>query len=437
MLPFTRHLVVHRLLLALPVLLGCALAANAQTGSGSLNDTLTTGREEAPMEAPPTMAMNWNQFRTKWFTLNIGAALILDHTVAEQDEASIAQVGAIGPATEFRGERLIFSGNLLIAERPWRYMISANYNGLDAVPGTKTLSLIDANLEIPFGNKGGWITVGKQKEGVGHEYILPGTQSMFTERGSGAPVFVRQRNIGLRYSNSIMDHRLTWTLGLFNNWLETGKSFAANGSQVTARVTGLPHYTSDRDLMHVGLAYRYTDATEGALQYKGRPESNTAPFFVSTGSFAAAAANTLLLEWIGVRGPVSVLGEYMHCTVASSATGDPTFSYWQLGGSWFITGENRRYNKQAGNMGKLIPKKNFRIRDGSGLGAFEVGARYTRSDLTDKSLSGGELGRATGAFSWYPNAHFRFEVNYGKALLDRKGLSGQTDFWQFRAQFEL
>ena len=271
MLPFTRHLVVHRLLPALPVLLGCALAANAQTGGGSLNDTLTTGREEAPMEAPPTMAMNWNQFRTKWFTLNIGAALILDHTVAEQDEASIAQVGAIEPATEFRGERLVFSGNLLIAERPWRYMFSANYNGLDAVPGTKTLSLIDANLEIPFGNKGGWITVGKQKEGVGHEYILPGTQSMFTERGSGAPVFVRQRNIGLRYSNSILDHRLTWTLGLFNNWLETGKSFAANGSQVTARVTGLPHYTSDRDLMHVGLAYRYTDATEGALQYKGRP----------------------------------------------------------------------------------------------------------------------------------------------------------------------
>ncbi len=37
----------------------------------------------------------------------------------------------------------------------------------------------------------------------------------------------------------------------------------------------------------------------------------------------------------------------------------------------------------------------------------------------------------------WANAHFRFEVNYGKALLDRKGLSGQTDFWQFRAQFEL
>jgi hypothetical protein len=49
-LPFTRHLVVHRLLLALPVLLGCALAANAQTG-GSLNDTLTTGSRST--SAPP------------------------------------------------------------------------------------------------------------------------------------------------------------------------------------------------------------------------------------------------------------------------------------------------------------------------------------------------------------------------------------------------
>ncbi|MFN9324248.1 MAG: hypothetical protein ACK6A5_02540, partial [Flavobacteriales bacterium] len=137
---------VHRLLLALPVLLGCALAANAQTG-GSLNDTLTTGREEAPMEAPPTMAMNWNQFRTKWFTLNIGAALILDHTEAEQDEASIAQVGAIGPATEFRGERLIFSGNMLFSERHWRYMIRANYNGLDAADMLST-NIDDDNVGI-------------------------------------------------------------------------------------------------------------------------------------------------------------------------------------------------------------------------------------------------------------------------------------------------
>jgi hypothetical protein len=65
------------------------------------------------------------------------------------------------------------------SKHPWRYMFSANYNGLDAPPDTK-FDFIDWNLEIPVGTKDGWITVGKQKEGVGMEYIMPGTQGLFT-----------------------------------------------------------------------------------------------------------------------------------------------------------------------------------------------------------------------------------------------------------------
>lgn len=404
----------------------------------NLNDTTIIDREEAPLAAPAVMAKKWNQIRTKYFNLNFGMALIFDHNIASQDDNSISQVGEIGPGTEFRGQRLMVSGNLLFFKRPWRYMVSANYNGMDAPQDSKAFSFIDWNFEIPFGKNGGWITIGKQKEGVGHEYVAPGTQLMFTERGSAVPAFVRQRNIGIRYSNSILKQRATYTVGFFNNYWETGKSFSDNGSQVVARVTGLPVYKSDADLLHVGIGWRYTDATDGKLSYKAKPEVNTAPSFINTGSLLANSANSLMLEGIKVAGPVSFIGEYMANFINGSDGINQTLGYWQIGGSWFITGESRKYNRNNGNLGKLIPKKNFTLlKKGGGPGAFEVGARYTHSDFAIPSIDGGQLGRLTAALSWYPNAHFRYVVSYGTSKLDKNSVAGRANFWQFRAQFEL
>jgi len=403
----------------------------------SFNDTAIIPREEAPLAAPPIMAKKWNQFKTKYFTLNFGLAFILDNNNVYQNDVNVQQVGEVGSATEFRGERFMISGNLLFFKRPWRYMISANYNGLDAPQGEKAFSFIDWNFEIPFGHKGGWLTIGKQKEGVGHEYVAPGTQLMFMERGSGAPMFIRQRNIGVRYSNSVLDHRATFTIGFFNNYWETGKSFSDNGSQITFRATGLMQYKSDADLLHIGFGYRHSGATDGKLSYKAKPEVNTAPAYINTGSFDANKSNIIMLELIKVNGPLSFVGEYMNNFISSSSVGTPSFNYWQVGGSWFITGENRKYNKNNGNLGKLIPRKNFMFRKGGGPGAFELGARFTHSDLTSAAIQGGSFGRFTTALSWYPNPSLRFSVNYGYGRLDKNDQKGNASFLQFRAQFEL
>ena len=401
------------------------------------HDTAIIPRDEAPMAAAPIMAKKWNQIHTKYFNLNFGLAFILDHNEVGQDANSIAQVGKVGPGTEFRGERLVLSGNLLFFKHPWRYMVSANFNGLDAPQGTKAFSFIDWNLEIPFGKKGGWFTVGKQKEGVGHEYVAPGTQLMFMERGSGVPPLVAQRNIGIRYSNSILNQRATYTLGFFNNYWETDNKFSDNGSQFTTRITGLPQYKSDADLLHLGVGWRNTDAKNGKLAYKAKPETNTTPSYINAGSFDALHANTLMFEAIKVQGPVSFIAEYMNNFVKRNAGGNPAFSYFQLAGSWFVTGENRKYNKNNGNLGKLVPKKVFKFKKGGGPGAIEFGARYTRSDFTSQNINGGEFGRFTMAGSWYPNAHIRLSINYGHGRLDKANVVGKSNFWQFRTQFEL
>jgi phosphate-selective porin OprO/OprP len=143
-----------------------------------------------------------------------------------------------------------------------------------------------------------------------------------------------------------------------------------------------------------------------------------------------------MLELIKVNGPLSFVGEYVNSFISTQGP-NLSFGYFQLGCSWFITGENRRYNRQSGILGKLIPKKNLTFDNDSGPGAFELGARYTYSDFSDQAISGGKFGRFTGALSWYPNAHFRFEINYGYGSLVKDNITGNSNFWQFRAQFEL
>jgi phosphate-selective porin len=85
-----------------------------------------------------------------------------------------------------------------------------------------------------------------------------------------------------------------------------------------------------------------------------------------------------------------------------------------------------------------MPKKNFRLnKNNRDSGAFELGMRYTYSDLQKGSINGGTFGIYTGAISWFPNAHFRYEINYGNGSLHKDNLKGNANFWQFRAQFEL
>ena len=423
----------------LPFLLLAATSLFGQSTDSLLNafnDTAIVKREEVTTQAPPVMEKKWNQFRTKWVNINLGAAILLDHNIVNQDADNLTQVGKIEPGTEFRGDRFLATGTINF-KNPWRFMLSANFNGLDAPEGKKSFDFIDWNIEIPISKKAGWITIGKQKEGVGIEYVAPGTQMQFMERGTGAPMFIRQRNVGIRYSNNFFNQRMTFTAGFFNNYWETGKSFSANGSQFTTRVTGLVHYTSDRDLVQVGLGYRHTGATDGKVSYKAKPEVNTAPAFITTGSINASAASLWMLETVVAKGPALFIAEYFSARVNPDAGKDPHFSYWQIGGGYFITGENRRFNRTTGNPGKLIPKKNFKFRKGSGPGAWEIASRFTSTDGTDAGIPGGQFRRFTIGLNWFTNAHFRYTINYGRGWLEKGGITGNTHMWQFRAQFEL
>ncbi|HMS66364.1 MAG TPA: porin [Ignavibacteria bacterium] len=400
---------------------------------------LKSGQVIKPSSELSDDKLKWNQFENKLFTLNIGISAFLDYNILAQNDASIELDGDISPELEFRAERVMFSGELRFFKYPWKYLFSANYNGPTTEVDQPNFSIIDLNIDIPFGKNSGWLSVGKVKEGVGYEYVLPGSQAMFTERGTGVPALIKQRNIGLRYNNTYFDERMTFIVGVYNNWLELNNeySFSDNGMQGTSRITGLLQYKSDRELIHAGVGYRISGSGDGKFNYKAKPEVNTAPIFIETGTFIANHSNTIMFEGLTVQGPVSFLGEFMNVFVDGYEQGNLSFYYYQIGGCWFITGDNRRYNKRNGTLGKLIPLKNLSFKKGGGPGAIEVGARFTQSNFRDRDLDGGLFRRLTTALSWYPDNHFRFEFNFGYGWLNKDGLDGKTAFYQFRSQYEL
>ena len=125
-----------------------------------------------------------------------------------------------------------------------------------------------------------------------------------------------------------------------------------------------------------------------------------------------------------VYGPLSFQTEY-YGAMMNLLNGGATDSYISGGYayvSYFLTGENRTYNKKAGCFDRVKPYENFfRVRDEdgcvqTGLGAWEVGYRYSWLDLNDGSTAnmfkGGLAIDHTLGLNWYLNPNLRLMWNY-------------------------
>jgi phosphate-selective porin OprO and OprP len=80
-------------------------------------------------------------------------------------------------------------------------------------------------------------------------------------------------------------------------------------------------------------------------------------------------------------------------------------------GSWFLTGESRPYDRAAGVFMRVKPRRDLSLR-GGGLGAVELGARYSHVDLDDGSVHGGVMDLGTLGLNWYWNPYMKMKLNY-------------------------
>jgi phosphate-selective porin OprO/OprP len=378
----------------------------------------------------------WNELDASWISVRFGAAIMEDGAFYSQDAASKQQVGQLSPEALFRVDDLSLSG-VFKFPHPWRYEVAGNYKGLDPT-STRSWTLTYAYLSIPLGPIGS-VMVGKQKQGVGLEMLENGRDLPFMERSTmtTAFAFVDSHIVGVRFSNAILDGRMTWSAGWFNNWLDDGLSFDESGNIFAGRVTGLAiEQDGGRRLLHLGASAAYRQSRGGDFKLKSVPEVYEAPDFIDTGSFPATSGTSVGGEVALVEGPVTVSGEYAYTSVDAPQVGSPHFSGYYAMVSWALTGEQRPYDHSTGIFGAISPAAPFSFRHG-GCGAWEVAARYSNIDLTNAAVQGGKFDRLSGAVSWYPTSQVRLEFNYGYGRLDREGVTGRTNFYQLRLQLQL
>ena len=295
------------------------------------------------------------------------------------------------------------------------------------------------------------IRFGHMKEPVSLEELTSIRDITFMERSLPVEGMAPGRNMGILYETSLMDEKMTLSLGGF--W-ETGSFSSAGearddlseaaGYNLPGRMTFLPWYRDQgRRLFHLGLSYshqfRDEEDEEAKRRLRTRPEARiTDERLVDTGKFATKGSDLIGAEMAVTHGPISLQGECLYNFMDSDAAGDPDFRGYYVYVSYFLTGENRTYNKSRGVFTGIKPKNSFRPLQGK-WGALELALRYSHLDLNEEGIRGGKEKNITTGLNWYLNPKTRFMLNYTGARVEDRGKpsidDGKADILQARFQW--
>ena len=382
---------------------------------------------------PNDMRVYWDKglnFATadKAFMLKIGGRIQTDYDQMGMDSSVLK---AVGPFTDgFETRRLYLSFNGTIYSNTY-YKVDIDFGGAKVAINNAYLQI---NNLLPFAQ----VRVGQFKEPINMENLADDTTTTFMERAL-PNALVPSYDKGAQIMNNWDGKRGTWAAGVF--WTtdsttakapEDATTAVNSGEAFTARATFLPWYQDDgAKLLHVGAAVSYRQPN--SVQYKATPEDHLAPTFIDTKTILNTTSATLGgLEAALVYGPASVQAEYIQSSVARSAGPDLGFSGYYVQGSYFLTGEHRVYNTGTGVFDTVSPKNNF---DGKGgLGAWELAARYSHLDLSDKDVQGGALSDITAGLNWYLNPNMKIMLNYVSTVLDKGTTDGDAHSLMARFQ---
>ena len=389
-------------------------------------------------QEPNTFRVYWDKglvFQTadKNFKLKIGGRAQYEHYWADYDDDLEDYLGTGGSdnyQTEFRRVRFYMSGDIY-GNAFYKVQLDfagSDYSFKDVYLGIKGLPVI------------GRIQLGNFKEPFSLEELTSSKYITFMERGL-PNIFVPGRNAGIALSNSVLDNRLFWAIGAFNNG--TAQKPITQGNAITARVAGLPYYENKGEqLIHLGLAYSYRHrAATRTGEFAQRPEAHLGKKLLklspSVSSSNVESQNLYGFEVAAVFGPLSFQAEYIMQSLESDSLDDPTQSGFYVFVSYFVTGERRPY--KGGKFDRVKPLANF---DGEGgTGAIELVVRYSMLDYEDgvyydsvsKGMPDGQLSDLTFGVNWYLNPNMRIMVNY--VMADLEGVDG-VNIFQIRWQID-
>jgi len=317
------------------------------------------------------------------------------------------------PVTEFRRARMYLSG---VLAKYWKFKLQYDFADDQGGGTPNTNGIKDAYLAYT-GFKPVTITFGHHKMPLSIEELTSSKYITFIERSQLVNGIVADTGGGRQYGLSAHSY--------FNDmFTAAGAIYAGSANEDTAetqagftgRLTFSPIHESTR-MVHLGVGYNHAKSLNGTFNIDAEPEIHPGADILETETGGWEEANTFVAEAAAIFGPFSIQGEYAMAELEDGPAGvsDADTDAWYVYGSYYLTGESRRYNWTGGSYKQTKVKKPLFK---GGLGAWEVALRYTSGDFdnTDGGPGSSDADILTAGLNWYPNNNIRFSANYVNVL---------------------
>jgi phosphate-selective porin OprO and OprP len=277
-----------------------------------------------------------------------------------------------------------------------------------------------ADLYVRFNTKWGLFTLGNQKIAQTLVNQTSRLANTFLEESLPAEAFGLGRRLGIGWDV----HK-----GNFGGHLTTfGQDINGDAGDFGygARIYFNPAKTLF-SFFHVGVS-AVQETIDQDARFSAHPETRVTDIkLVDTRDVKNVDKQSIFgLELAVAKNSYSLSGEYFVTEWDRNAQSDPKFDGYYLQANWIITGETIQYRQ-----GKFL-----RIRPKGKWGAWELATRYSRIDLNDLDIRGGEQRNITLGLNWYsPGNYFRVMSNL--IFIDADNVTGNKDptIAQIRAQF--
>jgi phosphate-selective porin OprO/OprP len=203
-----------------------------------------------------------------------------------------------------------------------------------------------------------------------------------------------------------------------------------NGSIGDSGYASRAYFNPTRDqfnLLHIGASFVLENMSR-KTRFFSHPESRvTEERLVDTGIFEDISEQRIsALEVAGAKDSFMFRGEFFRAKWYRKTNDNPVFKGFYVQASWILTGETFKYAQ-----GKFI-----RIRPQNPRGAWEAAVRFSRVDLNNEAIKGGEEKNLTLAVNWYaPANQFRVMSNLIFVRTDEYAGDESPTIFQLRAQF--
>ena len=383
---------------------------------------------------------------TARFEHNFFGRIQADSATFNQDAANRAQLGDIPNGVDFRRVRLGMQGP---GYEVMFYRLEADFVQPDEVT-KKRPRLTDAYFEVRELPWTGTIRVGQFREPYSVERLTSANDTTFIERGL-PQAFHTSRNMGIMLYDNSRSEKWYWWNGVFAQRATNFGEFFTQAPRLAYvnRVDWVPWYdapSGGRYMAALGSGYSFRNLSGTTQTFSSTPEvslqfdaTSVIPSFVNTGAMNVNTMQIFQAQAFTVLGPLSLQAEYYGTYVNQVKNPNVYFQGMYVYASYFLTGEHRPYDRKQGIFTAVRPFGDFfRVRTDRGIctgpGAWEVAARFSSLNLSDRNIQGGRVNDVTLGVNWYLNFQTKLMFNYIHAFLNRQNSPSDADVFATRAQ---